>query len=223
MERFTKVSQILKLGNFPNFLRDLQNRLQDLEFTESHLSPKQDDSDTETTPSSNENETVDCAKEDQSLSSETISQAIVELKAIIDQVEHHPVLFSSKTKEALNPQVESGPDSDILDTVLSEEPESNLQTSDKSRPNTVASSVVAMTRTVSRGISTVTELLPFKGPWISSLVENHRSDQPKSVSAKDSDKQKHIENVEQIAHSNTGSTYEVSSRTMTYTNSNIMI
>ncbi|KAJ2955823.1 hypothetical protein NQZ79_g8237 [Umbelopsis isabellina] len=208
MERFTKVSQILKLGNFPNFVRDLHNRLQDLEFTESHLSPKQDGCDTENTHTPSQNEAVDSAKEDQSLSSETISQAIVELKAIIDQVEHHPVLFSSKTKETSDPQVGSSVESDIPDIALSGEPKSNLQTSEKSRPNTVASSVVAMTRTVSRGISTVTELLPFKGPWISSLVETHRNDDPKGTSAQDSDKQKHIESVEREAHSTTESTYE---------------
>ncbi|KAM3588725.1 hypothetical protein VKS41_001163 [Umbelopsis sp. WA50703] len=208
MERFSKVSKILKLGNFPNFVRDLHNRLQDLEFTQTQLNSNQDGTATDNILVSNASETIDSAKEDQSLSPETIAQAILELKAIIDQVEHHPVLFSSKAKESVDPKVMGSPESDVPDKDLSDESKPSLQTGDKSRPNTVASSVVAMTKTVSRGISTVTELIPFKGPWISSLVESHRNDDLKNDSTKDFDKQKHIASDRQESVSSTESTYE---------------
>src|ERR1700710_74605 len=45
MERFAKLSQILKLGYFPNFVRDLHSRLQDLEYTENRISSEEENVD----------------------------------------------------------------------------------------------------------------------------------------------------------------------------------
>lgn len=180
MERFANVSQILKLGNFPNFIRDLHNRLKDLEYTETQVALQSSD---DAAPSQNSADESDGAlAADGKLSLETLQQTITELKATIDQVEHHPVLFSSKVPE--NDQSEhtlektSEKESEVAEAVNEETREEASESNEKNRSSSVASSMVAMTRTVSRGLSTVTDLLPFKGPWINAFVDNNQSDRP---------------------------------------------
>jgi hypothetical protein len=184
MERFSKVSHILKLGNFPNFARDLHYRLQDLEYTETQMASSQksntesqEDNLQEEKDSSNE-DTSQPADSNGNLTLEALQQAIGELKATIDQVEHHPVLFSSKTQDSESEHssnVTGGKETDTAKKAHEEKEDKEADNEEKQRSNSVASSVVAMTRTVSRGLSSVTDMLPFKGPWSSAFLEHRRN------------------------------------------------
>lgn len=187
MERFSKVSHILKLGNFPNFARDLHHRLEDLEYTETHMASSQklnaelsEDNSKDGKESSNE-DTAQAVDGSANLTLEAIQQAIGELKATIDQVEHHPVLFSSKTQESESEQSSNFTGDKEIDSakkVHDQQAGKEVDNEEKQRSNSVASSVVAMTRTVSRGLSSVTDMLPFKGPWSSAFLEQRRSREP---------------------------------------------
>ncbi|KAI9290127.1 hypothetical protein BC943DRAFT_7061 [Umbelopsis sp. AD052] len=181
MERFSKVSHILKVGNFPNFARDLHYRLQDLEYTESQMASQQVDTESKEDnlkegndePNKDASQLVDG---NSNLTMEALQQAIGELKATIDQVEHHPVLFSSKIQESESEQSSNVAGEKEVETAkMAHEQQKDKNTEEKQRSNSVASSVVAMTRTVSRGLSSVTDMIPFKGPWSSAFLENRRN------------------------------------------------
>ncbi|KAI8576039.1 hypothetical protein K450DRAFT_258600 [Umbelopsis ramanniana AG] len=179
MERFSKVSHILKVGNFPNFARDLHYRLQDLEYTESQMASQQlnTESKEDSLKESNDDPNKDTSQPvdgNGNLTLEALQQAIGELKATIDQVEHHPVLFSSKIQESESEQSSKVASEKETETAKKAH-EQQTESEDKQRSNSVASSVVAMTRTVSRGLSTVTDMLPFKGPWSSAFLEHRRN------------------------------------------------
>jgi hypothetical protein len=183
MERFSKVSHILKLGNFPNFARDLHYRLQDLEYTEAQIAsqrlntePKEDNlKERDEDSNKDASQPVDG---NGNLTLEALQQAIGELKATIDQVEHHPVLFSSKIQESESEQSSRVAGEKEIETekkAHEQQTDKEMDFEEKQSSNSVASSVVAMTRTVSRGLSTVTDMLPFKGPWSSAFLEHRRN------------------------------------------------
>lgn len=221
MERFAKVSQILKLGNFPNFIRDQHNRLQDLEYTESQVALQQANDDAteesgEKSANPPNNTSSHAADGSGKLSVKTLQQAITELKATVDQVEHHPVLFSSKSPDTTETEhtVENPTEKEAEAVESSHEDKKDQahEPSVKQRPTLVASSVVAMTRTVSRGLSTVTELLPFKGPWISAFVDSQTDDgQPTRPSKSRASGNETVPEIEQQVDSSSEAKYEVCS------------